>query len=84
MPIYEYVCQSCGNQFERLVLGGDPAPTCPSCRSEQLERLLSIPAVKSETTHDLAMRAARKRDRLQALDNMNEQRKYEESHDRHG
>jgi len=30
------------------------------------------------------MRAAKKRDQAQAWERVNEQRKYEESHDRHG
>ena len=83
MPIYEYVCRACGEQFEALVRHGDK-PVCPYCDSARLERLLSVPAVKSEGTHDLAMRAAKKRDSAQAKDRMHERLRYEESHDRHG
>jgi hypothetical protein len=57
---------------------------CPSCKGEHLERITSLPSVKSEGTHDLALRAARKRDAAQAKDRMYEQIKYEQSHDRHG
>jgi len=28
-------------------------PSCPQCQSEALERQISVPAVKSETTHAL-------------------------------
>ena len=83
MPIYEYICGACSRRFELLVLRRT-TPACPSCESGDLKRVMSMPKVKSSSTHDLAMRAARKRDRAQAWERVNEQRKYEESHDRHG
>lgn len=45
MPLYEFQCKGCGHEFEDLVLGS-ARPTCPSCSSQQLERLLSVFAVK--------------------------------------
>ena len=30
MPIYEYICEKCGNEFEMLVFKSDE-PACPSC-----------------------------------------------------
>ncbi|MCY4647836.1 MAG: zinc ribbon domain-containing protein [Gammaproteobacteria bacterium] len=83
MPVYEYVCNDCARQFEVLLLRKDTA-ACPSCEGVDLKRMLSAPRVKSSTTRELAMRAAKKRDRAQAWERVNEQRKYEESHDRHG
>jgi putative FmdB family regulatory protein len=80
MPIYEYSCRSCSHQFEALVRG-TKQPVCPECASEDLERLLSLPAVKSETTHNLAMRAAKRRDVRQANEREHAQREYEASHD---
>ena len=53
MPIYEYACEKCGNEFELLVRGKEKA-ACPKCKSVKLERKLSLPAIKSETTHALA------------------------------
>jgi len=41
MPIYEYRCCDCGTTSEFLVLRGSEAPRCPSCSSENLEKLLS-------------------------------------------
>ncbi len=79
MPIYEYSCNDCDNQFEVLVRGED-SPACPSCESRDLKRLLSVPKVQSSGTRDLAMRAAKKRDHAQAKDRVREQIKYEESH----
>jgi len=83
MPIYEYTCTDCGLDFERLVLGRR-TPTCLECDSENLERRMSLPRVKSSSTRSMAMRAARKRDANQARDRMHERIRYEESHDRHG
>jgi len=80
MPIYEYTCRKCKNAFEQLVRKGD-IPACPKCKSEDLEKLLSLPAVKSETTHGLAMRAAKKRDKAQGTEREYTQRQYELHHD---
>ena len=79
MPIFEYRCQNCHHEFETLVLKG-AVPPCPSCQSEALERMISIPAVKSETTHALAMKAAKKRDSKQASELNRAQREYELHH----
>jgi putative FmdB family regulatory protein len=80
MPIFEYACQKCSKQFEALVRPGGEAPSCPACRSTELEKLISIPAVKSETTHALALSAAKKRDKKAAGENARAQREYELHH----
>jgi putative FmdB family regulatory protein len=50
MPMYEYICQECEHPFETLVFGGETVE-CPKCRSQRLERLLSVPAApKTEAT----------------------------------
>ena len=48
MPLYEYVCRKCSREFEELVMG-DSQPTCPSCQSKDLERVLSVVAVGKGT-----------------------------------
>jgi putative FmdB family regulatory protein len=83
MPIYEYACKTCGQQFEALVRG-ESKPACPACQSEELERLFSLPAVQSESTRAAAMKAAQKRDRAQQNERTHAQLQYEQSHDRHG
>ena len=80
MPIYEYSCTSCDEQFELLILKGT-TPACPSCESEELKRLLSLPAVHSTGTHALAMKAAKKRDAAQGKEQMHTQLEYERNHD---
>lgn len=41
MPIYEYACKHCGNEFETLVRSGS-TPDCPSCSSTNLDKKLSV------------------------------------------
>jgi putative FmdB family regulatory protein len=43
MPIYEYVCEQCRKEQEILVRGQE-APHCQGCGSDQLVKLLSVPA----------------------------------------
>ena len=81
MPIFEYACRSCAARFELLIRGTSAQPVCPECKSADLEKLLSLPAVKSESTHALAMKAARKRDSRQANQQAHTQAEYEAAHD---
>lgn len=60
MPIFEYKCRGCGHEFEAVVLPQGSAPSCPECRSEDLERLLSMFAVSSNGTRDMNLKSARK------------------------
>jgi putative FmdB family regulatory protein len=41
MPIYEYACESCGHQFEKLVSIGAPAPPCPECEAREVRKRVS-------------------------------------------
>ena len=39
MPIFEYACRDCHNEFELLLLPRDTAdPACPACQSTALEK----------------------------------------------
>jgi len=59
---------------------GSAKPVCPACESEKLERKFSLPTVHSTGSHELAMKAARKRDERQGKERMHAQREYELSH----
>jgi putative FmdB family regulatory protein len=62
MPLYEYKCCGCGHAFEVLVRPSDTdAPACPSCQSQDLERLLSMFAASSDGTRSLALKDGRQR-----------------------
>ncbi len=80
MPIFEYRCRKCNAEFELLVRG-NATPACETCASQDLEKLLSLPSIKSESTHALAMRAARKRDKAQGIERQATQAEYERNHD---
>lgn len=47
MPIYEYQCQDCGYQFDKLQKMSDAALTdCPECSKPSLKKLISAPSFK--------------------------------------
>lgn len=80
MPMFEYSCKSCGKAFEALMRTNSAAPACPACQSTELEKLISLPAIKSDSTHGLAMKAAKKRDQKAGSENARAQREYELHH----
>ncbi len=41
MPIYEYRCNACKAEFEKLVFGPNPAVVCEKCGSGNTEKLMS-------------------------------------------
>jgi putative FmdB family regulatory protein len=42
MPIYEYRCQECGHELEKLQrMSDDRLVDCPACKAPQLKRLIS-------------------------------------------
>ena len=41
MPIFDYKCSACGEEFESLVFGAR-VPACPGCGSEDVAKKLSV------------------------------------------
>ena len=80
MPLYEYSCKACGHEFETLVRTGDPAPTCASCGSSDLEKLLHSVAVSTENTRAFNFAKARERAKKVKRDKDVAQFEYEEKH----
>lgn len=45
MPIYEYVCDSCGNDLEVIQkISDEPLTECPSCKENGLKKKTSMSA----------------------------------------
>jgi len=59
MPLYEFQCRACRHIFETLVRG-DAQSSCPSCSSQDVERLLSSFAVSSDARSHSNLQAARR------------------------
>ncbi|MCB0154375.1 MAG: zinc ribbon domain-containing protein [Anaerolineae bacterium] len=50
MPIYEYRCQSCGQQFEKFFRSMRQVAAevrCPACQGNEVQRLVSAAAIHS-------------------------------------
>ena len=47
MPIYEYKCSNCGQQFEKIQkFSDDPLQKCPKCDKNTLNKLISSPSFR--------------------------------------
>lgn len=44
MPIFEFLCTSCGNVFEKIVYGSSEELRCEKCGSPEPTKLLSTPS----------------------------------------
>ncbi len=45
MPTYDYICESCGCEFERFQsITSNPLRTCPKCKKRKLKRLIGAGA----------------------------------------
>lgn len=47
MPIYEYHCNQCEHEFEKLVLNSSEKIACPKCKSKKVGRMMSAFAFSS-------------------------------------
>jgi len=41
MPIFEFICKKCNNEFEILVFSSDEKIECPACKSGEVVKQLS-------------------------------------------
>jgi len=46
MPIFEYECRACGARFESIVSSAAAQAACQKCGSPEVEKLLSVFAVR--------------------------------------
>lgn len=79
MPIFDFSCKACSHTFEMLVLKKTPA--CPECQSQDLDKLMSLPVVRSTGTHQKTMAQAKKHEMKTSAEREHAQRQYEASHE---
>jgi len=48
MPIFEYICNECKNEFEELVFSQDELPPCPKCGANKVRKLMSACAIQTD------------------------------------
>lgn len=48
MPIYEYYCKNCKENFEKLILNNSTKINCPKCGSEEIIKKFSVFGFKSK------------------------------------
>ena len=82
MPIFEYRCSACGDEFELLVMSPSSVPGCPSCKSQDIEKLMSLSAVSTEQVRSRATRDIRARNRALRTDHAHEEVKRVDAHAR--
>ncbi len=47
MPIFEYQCNQCGQEFEQLVFKLSEAVQCPACQGHEVKKKFSAFGMKS-------------------------------------
>jgi putative FmdB family regulatory protein len=83
MPIYDFHCKTCGHEFEGLVRAQDPPITCQSCKSADVEKLLSTFAVSSAEKTAANAKDARKRQIRANKDKVVADEEYRKAHEGH-
>jgi putative FmdB family regulatory protein len=84
MPIYDFHCRACGHEFEALVRPQDQEATaCPSCKSTDLERLLSSFAVSTAEKTRAAVKQSRQRQINANKDKLVADEEYRKEHEGH-
>lgn len=71
MPIYEYACNVCGEQFEKIQkMSDDPLVDCPHCNGPHLRKLVSAPAfrLKGEGWYETDFKSGKQKNLYESKD----------------
>ena len=80
MPIYEYECRAAAPVRVPPAAANPAAPACPSCKGQELERVISMFAVSSDGSRKLALNDGRKRAASAKRDKDHADAEYERNH----
>ena len=58
MPIYEYICDDCQAEFEKLVLNKQQEIACPKCASKKATIQLSVFATSNGSANGSSVKAS--------------------------
>jgi putative FmdB family regulatory protein len=58
MPIYEYICDDCQTEFEKLVLNKQQEIACPKCASKKATIQLSVFATAHGSTNGASAKSS--------------------------
>jgi putative FmdB family regulatory protein len=58
MPIYEYHCEDCGAEYEKIVLSKAQEIACPKCKSTKNKLQLSVFATSSGSGNGSSSKSA--------------------------
>ena len=83
MPLYDFHCKQCDREFEALVRPNDPPTTCPSCKSADVEKLLSAFALHTDERRAAAALDSRKRQIKANKDKVIADEEYRKEHEGH-
>ena len=81
VPLYDFRCRQCGQEFEALVRGADPV-ACPGCHGSDVERLLSTFALSTDDRRQAAALDSRRRQIAKNRDKVIADEEYREKHDK--
>ena len=65
MPVYEFSCNECNNEWDDIIAYSDPNPNCPECNTSNVKRLISLIAhgkvkLEGQAWHDAVKRESQK------------------------
>lgn len=53
MPLFEFICEKCGKQFEKIVFSiNNETIECPSCKSKDVKKQFSTFSASSHHHHN--------------------------------
>jgi putative FmdB family regulatory protein len=81
VPLFDFRCKSCGNEFETLVRSGE-TPRCSACGATDLEKQLTTFALSTDERRAANVKKERKRQIAGRKDALVAEEEYRQKHDK--